>query len=533
MFRKIVSNLAYSPALVGQLGFYARRLRKEEATRRVGLIFTALALVVQSFAIFTPPESANAASGNNVIYGGFSNKQQFMSMYDQNHDGAGHRDLKQIYAQFGITRADIEKAQWGSFNSRDMNLAIKSVGRSTYSWQRTPIKIADTNTTVYESQLYKFDSTAYTKQNGSTYRAIIGKRAVDNQWFAIMADCGNPAYTTPPPPPPQPAAQCTSLTITPTNRTRFTFNGSASRSNGATISEYTYVVKDSAGATVTTKKQQTNSDRSTAEHNFERDGEYTVVLTVKTSVGDKTGAACQKPLTVSPEPRCPLNPDLVESNPDCKPCEDDETIWYKDKDCKSEFETDKTVKNTTQLLDDANETTAKPGDRLEYRLSVKNIGSTTGSYTMEDNIADVLEYADLIDAGGGTVVEASSDTPVEEVGTITWPAVSIKPGEQIEKIVIVQLKAETPATPIARGNPESYNCRMVNDFAGNNTTINVDCPAPKTVERTVTELPQTGATENIVFGGGVLAVVAYFYARSRQVKKEVRLIRRDLNSGTI
>jgi len=65
MFRKIVSNLTFSPALVGQLGFYAKRLRKEEATRRVGLIFTALALVVQGFAVFTPPESANAASGHN------------------------------------------------------------------------------------------------------------------------------------------------------------------------------------------------------------------------------------------------------------------------------------------------------------------------------------------------------------------------------------------------------------------------------------------------------------------------------------
>jgi len=54
MFRKIVSNLAFSPALVGQLGFYAKRLRREEATRRVGLIFTALALVVQGFAVFTP-----------------------------------------------------------------------------------------------------------------------------------------------------------------------------------------------------------------------------------------------------------------------------------------------------------------------------------------------------------------------------------------------------------------------------------------------------------------------------------------------
>ncbi len=61
MFRKLVSNLAFSPALVGQLGFYAKRLRKEEATRRAGLVFVALALVVQSFSVFSPPESATVS----------------------------------------------------------------------------------------------------------------------------------------------------------------------------------------------------------------------------------------------------------------------------------------------------------------------------------------------------------------------------------------------------------------------------------------------------------------------------------------
>lgn len=61
MFKKIVSQLSFSPALVGQLGFYARRLRKEQTTRRLGLVFVVLALVVQSLTVFQPPEAANAA----------------------------------------------------------------------------------------------------------------------------------------------------------------------------------------------------------------------------------------------------------------------------------------------------------------------------------------------------------------------------------------------------------------------------------------------------------------------------------------
>ena len=52
MFKKIISRLPYSPSMIHSLGFYAKRLRKEEATRKIGLILTALALIVQSFTVF-------------------------------------------------------------------------------------------------------------------------------------------------------------------------------------------------------------------------------------------------------------------------------------------------------------------------------------------------------------------------------------------------------------------------------------------------------------------------------------------------
>ncbi len=533
MFRKIVSNLAFSPALVGQLGFYAKRLRKEESTRRIGLIFTALALVVQSFAVFTPPESANAASGNSIIYGGVKDKSDLLGIYDRNRDSAGHTDLQQIYSYFGIARQDIANGTVTSFNSRDMNLSIQSVGRSTYSWQRDPHAVPGTDSTVYSSLLYKFDSTSWTIPHGSTYPALIGKRAVDGQWFAIMLGCGNPAYINLPPPPPQPTATCSALTITPISRTRFTFTASASKNNGATISGYIYTVKDGNGTVITVKNQASNAVTNTLTYDFSKDGKYNVLVTVRTSIGDKTAPSCQKSLTVSPESRCTVNSDLVQSSPDCKPCENDSTIWYQDKNCKSDFVLTKKVKNISQIVADANNTTVNAGDRLEYRLIVKNVGKTTGTYTITDNLADVLEYATLVDAGGGVLITADSGMPVEKIGSISWSPISIKPGETIEKIVNVTVKSTIPATPQGVGNPESYNCRMVNDFAGNHTTVLVNCPTPKVVEQIVTQLPHTGATENMIFAGIVLAVVVYFYARTRQMKSEVRLIRRDLNAGTI
>lgn len=534
MFRKIVSNLSFSPALVEQLGFYARRLRKEEATRRIGLVFTALALVIQCFAIFSPPESANAANGNNVIYGGARDKNDLVGICNRGQDGAGHIDIKEIYAYFGISCQDIANGTQTTVNSRAFNLTVKSVGRSTYAWQRTPHAIPNTkDTTVYESLLYQFDSTSWTKEHGSTYPAVVGQRASDGQWFAVLLSCGNPAYITIPPPPPQPAALCKLLTITPISRTKFTFKSVASATNGATISGYTYTIKDALGSIVHTQTVPSTAQENTLDYTFTRDGDYIINVTVTTSIGAKTGANCEKPLPVSPEPRCPLNPSLPQSSKDCKPCEDDETIWYKDKNCSSTFELTKRVKNTTRNIIDANNTTALPGDRLEYHLIVKNTGKTSGSYTIKDNLTDVLEYADIVDLGGGTLTKKDATTPVEAVNVISWESVSIKPGEQIEKIVSVQIKTAIPAIPQSTGNAESYNCRIVNDFSGNPTTVNMICPPPKVVERVVTELPKTGATENMIFAGILLSIVTFFYARARQMKKEIRLIRKDVNTGTI
>lgn len=73
---------------------------------------------------------------------------------------------------------------------------------------------------------------------------------------------------------------------------------------------------------------------------------------------------------------------------------------------------------------------------------------------------------------------------------------------------------------------------MENIF-GNDIIIEVPCPPQKVIEQVVPELPQTGPRENMLFAGIVLAVVAFFYFRSRQLGTEVRLIRRDINGGTI
>lgn len=194
MFRKIVSNLAFSPALVGQLGFYARRLKKEETTRRLGLIFTALALIVQSLTVFTPPESANAANGSDMIYGGVGSKKAILNEYDKRRS-----DFKDIMDYAGITRAELANMRDASINSKGQGTgkgSWKTWGRKhVFSAAQGEVKHVvprDTggSSTLYSKPLWLYDSTSYTIPNGSNYDAFVGHSAKRGM-FAIMKDCGN------------------------------------------------------------------------------------------------------------------------------------------------------------------------------------------------------------------------------------------------------------------------------------------------------------------------------------------------------
>lgn len=530
MFRRLVSNLPFSPALIGQVGFYARRLRQEEATRRLGLIFTALALVVQSFAVFDPPEVLASASPNNVIFEGVRSKEDLLRVYDANRDSRGNRDIQQIFTHYGITRADLTRTSPGTFNSRDFNNGIWSVGRYSYNAgtsQEQAHQIEGTDTTVFSRKLSSFDRLAYTQQNGSTYNALIGSRA-DGSWFAVMYDCGNLAYTEIPPPPPEPEAACQGLAVMAISRTQYRFTATANLQHGATTDSYDFVVTNADDQQVAERSVDTNAERTSTEFEIEDDGDYQAQVTVQTSLGPQTGENCVKPFTVSPEPRCPLNPTLPESSGECQPCPSDSGLWYKDENCKPEFEAAKTVANQTQDLDDANGSTAQPGDEMSYTLTVTNVGNDSGQYTMRERLTDVMEYADVLDTDGGVLEE---DEDGKTTGFISWPEETLAPGATTTKTLTVQVKDAIPATPQNEGNPESYNCVMTNSF-GSSTNVTIDCPPAKVVENTVQQLPSTGPGENMLFAGILLTIVTYFYARSRQLGKEVRLVRKEFAAGS-
>ncbi|PID32528.1 hypothetical protein CR970_00135 [Candidatus Saccharibacteria bacterium] len=217
---------------------------------------------------------------------------------------------------------------------------------------------------------------------------------------------------------------------------------------------------------------------------------------------------------------CPKVPGTQTDPSQCKPCDgasdnDDVTAC---------LVLSKNVKNATQNIANAHNTTAQPGDLLEYRLDIKNTGQVAvQDYFINENISDVLDYADVTQYNGSTK---------NDENIITWPAVTIEPGDTVSKTFIVQVKQQLPATPASSSDPGHYDMKMTNVY-GNSVTINLPPPTPvKAIEvATVQELPNTGPSASIATAFVVTVIAGYFFARSRLMAKELDIVRADF-AGT-
>jgi hypothetical protein len=325
-------------------------------------------------------------------------------------------------------------------------------------------------------------------------------------------------------PTPALAASCTSLQGHMIERTKFSLTAKSSVQNGAKITSYEFVVKDKTGKVVDRKvvtSAAAQADSGTIT--LATAGRYSAEVIVHTSLGDKTGANCATVLNVTAPEMCTLNPSLPKNSPDCQPCAGNPDIWIKDERCNPTTVQSKTAKNLTQNVD-ATTVTAQASDRIEYTVYIENVGEVPATVQPTEELSDVVEYSSLQDNGGGTY---NTDTHV-----LSWGAITLKPGEKVSRSFVVNMLDAIPNTPKGTSEPGSYDCIMTNAF-GNTVSIDVKCDTPKAVEGAMTELPKTGPGTNLLFAGGVLSVVTYFWARARQTNKEVRLIRKEFNMGTI
>lgn len=518
MFKKIVSQLSFSPALVSQLGFYARRLRKEQATRRLGLVFVALALVVQSLVVFQAPDPANAASNNDFIRGGLglgSNRDfnRFLAPYDRNE-----RHLKDIMNYFGITREEITATKFQQFTIG----TIKSYGYETRAGS-TAIEITDANFKKVET-IHGRQLTSWGYSTSDKFWGYVGHSSKIG-WFAILQSCGNLVTKEFPekPTPPAPAKISSTKSALNTTQNVDATKKAAKKNDSIT---YTVTAKNTGGTAKAISYQDNLSEVLKYSTLTDRGGGTFNASTKVLSWGSVNLAPGQ---TVTKKYTVKMNASLISDTTNCRMrnnfVDQMVTVPVACTTPPAVLETDKTAVNITQGNVDAETVTAKENDRITFTVKASNTGGTAINFDFVDNIGDALEYSKLVDNGGGTYNEDSRN--------LTWPTVSLKPGETQVRTFTIQILPEIPATPQGVSDFSSYDCKIENAFYTSSTTMNVTCPTPKVIEEIVPELPKTGPTENMIFAGVVLAVVSFFYFRSRQLGTEVRLIRRDINGGTI
>ena len=437
-----------------------------------------------------------------------------MGPYDRNE-----RHLKDIMNYFGITREEITATQFTQFTVGSK----KSYGYENRAGSTT-IPITDSSfnqvTTIYGRPLTIWGNAPTAKMWGYVgHSSKIG-------WFAIIQVCGNlvtDVYPTAPTPPPPPAKIETSKSAL-----NVTQNIDATKTAAKVNNKITYTVNArNTGGTAKTVDMSDNLTDVLKYAKLTDNGGGTFNATTKMlswpSVNLGPGASVTHKYTVQ------MNSSLVSTTTDCSMRNNfTDKIVTVPVGCTTppaKIETTKTATNISQGNVDASTVTAKENDRITFTMGVTNTGGTAKTFLFEDHIGDTLEYAKLIDNGGATYDEANR--------LLKWPEISLNPGEKQVRTFSVQILSTIPATPAGISDPSSYDCKIENAFYTSSVTFPVTCPTPKVIEQVVPELPQTGPRENMLFAGIVLAIVTFFYFRSRQLSTEVRLVRRDVNGGAI
>lgn len=574
MVRNLLGNLAFSPSMLGSVSYYIKRLRQEEFTRRLGVIFTALAVGLQSLAVISPPEPAIASGPNNIVYSGVASVSDLLDRYDRNDAGNGKRDLQAIFNHYGISREDLAKAKPTTIKSTDRDRKLRSIGRKAYGKQgERSVPISGGNT-VYERFLWSWDSGAYSK-----YTAYVGTTA-DGRWFAVLANCGNIVIDEPPPGPENPIgevnATCEAITgwvydpnqiakaakvriylqldggpkssylttanlpnpkapVSGNHGFRLAVPDKFKSSTQKTV--YTVIALDAAGGgkdvdlaksiSISTACLTPTPEPCPYDRNISRTDPKCKECPYKDGIrADSKKCKAPKP-EIKP---CPYNNDLKETDAACAPCPYDSNLWVNDDNCEEPFTLfvfDKKASNQSQDLSDANGSTAKPGDTIVYTLSVENLGNKAGEVLVEEDLSDVLEYADLVSISDGGF-ESSS-----EAGLISWGEVALNAQQSATRTVTVKIKEDIPAVAALNNNPESNNLELRNVFHNKTVVIKVPRPIAKTPEVLAATLPNTGPGTNALVGALALSASIYFYLRNRQLTRELVLVKQAYGAGGV
>lgn len=522
-FKRLVSNLPYNPSLISQLSFYGKRLKQETSIRRLGFLFVALTFFIQLFAIIAPPQPSVASAGNDILPGGFGTKDQGVAACRANTANFGA-----ILRGLGVSCDNLANGSARKIDYGEYGGQLYSIGYRPYGFAlEQPVDIPSAGARVWARPLTAWGPHCY--NDGRGCMAIVGTRN-DGSLFMVLYSCGNlvtigvprPLPPPPPPPPPAPVKQinCSLLNMSVANGAHVPLGSTVSvqgQASGSKLPSGEKVDMYYTGSNVDTKAALPAQKAlgvpfvgaqayDTTPRNFTltQPGHYTFILTVKYDGSTKTAGGSGTGNCVK---------DVYVDKDTCKNPTDKEACVIQNK----------RASNVTQKIPDTNGKIVQPGDVIEYTLSATNTfqSNTIQDYVIQEQIGDILEYADIVDLNGGKKADNN---------IVSWPAKDIKANQTISVKFTVKVKNPIPQTPTSASDPGSYDLVMTNVY-GETVKIPLPGSVPKVVEQTTASLPNTGPGENAVIGFIIFAVVGYFFARSRLLDKEVELVHDDYVAG--
>ncbi len=477
MFKKLLSNLPFNPSLIGQVSFYAKRLHRESVARRAGFVAMALALVLQMFAVISPPQPSLASSSSDLITGGFSKQSEAVTSCKQDE-----RDYKKILAHYGITCQDVADAHNTTIAPRDYDSKLHSMGRLSYGTSgETPVKISGAGT-LYLRHFYSLNY-------GNSYKALTGTTKYGMKFF-ILYGCGNLVLIGIPNPP----KKCQ-------------YNSNLPANSPDCFKPCPIKGKESIPATSPQCFEPCPYNKSIKASSPDCYQHCTVKG--KESL-PKDSPDCFVP--------CVYDASVAASDTNCKPCEASQTSVDKT----SCLIYSKTAANLTANIPNADGTTAHANDQIEYSIKTTNNGKADiKAFAVSENISDVLDYATVVDLHGGTI---------DSSNVVSWPKTDIKAGATNTQKITVKIKDPIPNTPASSSDPAHFDMTMTNVY-GNAINIKLPPTVIKTTELVTTTLPNTGPGTSLLIASITTMVIGYFFARSRLLAKELDIVRTDF-SGT-
>lgn len=397
MFRKLVSNIAFSPSLVSELKPYAVGVNKELIVRRVSLLCMSVALIIHLLVLLIPAKPTLTASGNDIIFGGADKTPSgIIASFTANTDSQGRTDIAPIFSHYGLSEENIKE--------------------------------------------YRLEEL---RPNNEGDYVITGRlaRGID-----------------------------TEITQTVTN--------------GPLL--YLRPLESVQAQTRSLEAMRVETSQGTRW----------ILLENGNILFNRTSPAPTK-ASISGDALCISSSNAINSS-----------------NC---LERSVKVRNITSQINDANNSSAKPGDAIEYTLSVQNKSQNTiEKQVLTENVDDVLEYSDIIDASSAIYQE-------KPVKSLTWQPIDISPNQTVSRTILVKVKSTLPSTPASTSDPLAFDQKLAL-ANGNTVVVTLPVRATKAIEQTIAQLPIviTPLSFGITFFLFVLTL--YFYQRARIIAQELDVL---------